>query len=107
PGAIADELVDLADAAGGEDNATVVVIDADRVAPAAAAAVVGSSAPIRDVPRRSRRGLAVRLVTALVVLGLLGAAAIWLAGGGPGPGVPIPSVAAPSVGAPSVSAPAP
>ena len=33
PGAAADELVALADAAGGEDNATVVVIDADRVAP--------------------------------------------------------------------------
>ena len=106
PGAAADELVALADAAGGEDNATVVVIDADRVAPGVRAATpVVSGAPVQDVPRRSRRGVAGRLAAALIVLALIGAAAVWLAGGGLGPGAPIPSVVVPSVAAPSVAVP--
>ena len=106
PGAAADELVSLADAAGGEDNATVIVIDADRVAPGVPAAPsVGAGAPVRDIPRRSRRGVAGRLVAALNVLALFGAAAVWLAGVGLGPGAPIPSVVVPSVAAPSVTVP--
>ena len=96
PGAAADELVALADAAGGEDNATVVVIDADRVAPGVRAATpVVSGAPVQDVPRRSRRGVAGRLAAALIVLALIGAAAVWLAAGGLGPGAPVPSIACP------------
>ena len=59
PGAAADELVALADAAGGEDNATVVVIDADRVAPglrAATRSVVGCAGPGRPAPVEAGRG---------------------------------------------------
>ncbi len=113
PGAAADELVSLADAAGGEDNATVIVIDADRVAPAIrAASPVGADAPVQDVPRRSRRGVAARSAAALIVLALIAAAAVWLAGGGlgsggPSPSVVVPSVAVPSPAVPSMSAPAP
>ena len=105
PGAAADELVALADAAGGEDNATVIVIDADRVAPGPATTPVVSGAPVQDVPRRSRRGVAGRLAAALIVLALIGAAAVWLAGGGLGPGAPIPSIVVPSVASPSVAVP--
>ena len=58
PGAAADELVALADAAGGEDNATVVVIDADRVAPGAGGdpGRVGCAGPGRPAPIEAWRG---------------------------------------------------
>ena len=107
PAAAADRLIDLADAAGGEDNATAIVIDADRVVAGPIVDPVVADAPIPDIPRRSRRGVMGRLVAAAILVALIGAAAVWLAGGGLDPGTAVPSVAVPSEAVPSVSAPAP
>ncbi len=117
PAAVADRLVSLADAAGGEDNVTVIVIDPDRLAgmtaprmpvavaePEATVATKRWTAAELATPSRSRRRRAGRLVILVVVAGSLVGAAAWLATGGLGSGVPSPSVAAPSIPAPSASA---
>jgi protein phosphatase len=107
PGGAADRLIELAAAAGGEDNATVIVIDADRVAGprSADAAVADVAVPDRTRGRRSRRGVLARIVLLLVAVAVIVAAVVWLAGGGQGVSGPTPSVAAPSFPGPSSAGP--
>ena len=66
PGAAADELVALADAAGGEDNATVDRHRCRSGRPGRPCGDPGRVAvrAVQDVPRRSRRGVVGRLAAA-------------------------------------------
>jgi serine/threonine protein phosphatase PrpC len=105
PGAAADRLIELAEAAGGEDNATVIVIDPDRIAVGEQVDQVDAR-PVPVVSHRSRRSAAARAATTVIVA-LIGAVAIWLASGGLSPGAPVPSEAAPSASAPVPSLVAP
>jgi protein phosphatase len=97
-GVAADELVALANAAGGVDNVTVIVVDAD------ASLVAGGGAAAADHSRRGRSSTrlwaAILLLSALVAVGLL---AGFVIGGGirgepgatPGPSL-VPATEAPT-----------
>ena len=76
PDDAADRLVELANAAGGDDNVTVIVIDPDALAPVAAT----ETATTTPGPARSRRRRTAELVVllVLVVAIILLAVAGWL-----------------------------
>lgn len=78
PGDTADRLVELANAAGGDDNVTVIVIDPDALTPVGATET--ASAPTAPEPRRGRRRrtAVLLIVLVLVVAIILLAVAGWL-----------------------------
>jgi protein phosphatase len=109
PQAVAERLVDLANAAGGGDNVTAVVVDPDRVRPAAA---TGGDHPVPEegrgresaaLPpsgrgRSGRRRMAVGALLLVLTVGIMGlAAAAVLAPSVPPAGSPaVPSATPPA-----------
>jgi serine/threonine protein phosphatase PrpC len=115
----AQRLVDAANAAGGDDNVTVIVVDPDRLAPAAVTSAVAVEPPdpsgltAQPEPATNRKdGSTARspskrsiglLALGVLALGLLGWGIAGLAGGAPAGGVtatpPVPT-SAPSIDTP-------
>ena len=80
PGAAADRLVELANAAGGDDNVTVIVIDPDEL-DAGVEDATDQVEPARSGSRRRRVGLRVVLLVLLAVAAIALAIALWLSVG--------------------------
>jgi protein phosphatase len=85
PGAAADRLVALANAAGGDDNVTVIVVDLDAVDDARSASTSATADVSADQAGAARRRpgrrtaiLLILLILALVLIALAVAAGIWL-----------------------------
>jgi protein phosphatase len=104
PGAAADRLVALADAAGGHDNATAIVIDPDRLGGLPGGAEPNASVYPAAVRRRGGRRPVTGVVALVIGVAAVAALAAWLAVGGSSPaGSSPPSVAPSIVGSPSVA----
>lgn len=99
PGVAVDRLVDLANGAGGVDNVTVIVVDADALTRGRAAA----APPARGAIRRTRAIVATAAAVAMIVVAV---AVLARPGGGPTPSpTPLSTVNPTSTPIPIGSAP--
>ncbi len=97
PGVAVDRLIDRANGAGGVDNVTVIVVDADAVASPGGAA----TPPDRGANRRARAIIATAAAAAMIIVAV---AVLANPGGGPAPS-PTPTLSPAPTPVPIVSAP--